>query len=75
MQSDNGFERYTQALEEFLKGPGSEQALNEAIDEVVPVLGDRVAASDIDALRAAITKRHAAIAAGLETTTSCATKE
>lgn len=72
MESDNGFERYTQALKEFLQGPGSVEALNQAIDEVVPVLAERVSSSDIAALRAAITKRHESIATGLESTTSCA---
>jgi hypothetical protein len=74
MGSADGFSRYKSALEKFLEGPGSADSLNSDIDAVVPVLGERLATSDIEALRSNIATRITAIEASLATTTECATE-
>jgi spore coat protein CotH len=71
MASEEGYALYAAALDQFLAGPGSEDSLNAAIDAVVPVLGERLSASDVASLRADIATRVAAIATGLTTTTTC----
>jgi spore coat protein CotH len=74
MENEATFARYRQALSQYLEGSASEAALNSAIDAVVPVLGDRLSTTTLDALREGIATRIAAIEAGLATTTECKTE-
>jgi spore coat protein CotH len=72
MESHDGFTRYTAALQEFLEGTGSAEALNSEIDAVEPVLGERLSAESVQTMRSNIAARIAAIETALATTTECA---
>lgn len=73
MNDEGLFADYLATLEAFVDGPGSVEALGSAIDAVVPVLGERVAEEDVEAMRAAIETRVSDIRGKLATTSSCET--
>ncbi len=65
------YARYREVLQSFLAGPGSSAALKALVDEGARVLGERVATSALDQLRATIDSRVAALESALPNTESC----
>lgn len=63
--------QYLERLQAFLDGPGSVAALTQRIERAQAVLGERVTAESVEALRSAIDRRVVNISATIAETTTC----